>query len=238
MEGRMALEDAKLATPRARKTARPRMPAIHTRNLSEQVAEGIVAGIARGRFQPGERLIEEDIADELGVSRFPVRSALKMLAKQGVVVLQPNRGARVVDLDHTGVLQFAEIRCDLECRAAGYAMARLVETPELGKGLDAIVATMEKAARRGDRKGVREADMAFHAWIFQAADNHLLQMMWETLAKHMTIVFSFGRADDDLVKVAAEHGLLRDHIAAGDAEAYATELHRQLVDDNRYLNAT
>ena len=234
----MASNEVKPATSRARKAARTRMPSISTQSLSEQVAEGIVAGIAKGRFQPGERLIEEDIADELGVSRFPVRSALKMLAKQGIVVLQPNRGARVVDLDHAGVLQFAEIRWDLECRAAGYAMARIAQVPELAKGLDTIVATMEKAARRGDRKAVREADMAFHAWIFQAADNHLLQMMWETLAKHMTIVFSFGRAEDDLVRVAAEHALLRDHIVAGNGDGYGSELHRQLVDNNQYLKAT
>ena len=217
---------------------RARMEAIRTTSLSEQVAEGIVDGIAGGRFLPGERLIEEDIAAELEVSRFPVRAALKTLAKQGIVVLQPNRGARVVDLDHTSALQFAEIRFDLECRAAGYAMARIAEDPALAQGLDTIVATMEEAARRGDRKGVREADMAFHAWIFQAADNHLLQMMWETLAKHMAIVFSFGRADDDLVKVAAEHALLRDHIMAGDTDAYGAELHRQLVDDNRYVKLT
>lgn len=222
--------------PAARQTtshAKPRMQAIRAQSLSEQVADSIVLGIAEGRFRPGDRLIEEEIAGELGVSRFPVRSALKMLAKQGIVVLQPNHGARVVDLDHTSVLQFAEIRCDIERRAALYAMARLTEDPKLGDELDAIMVAMDAAAERGDRAGVRAADMAFHAWIFHAAGNYLLQMMWEALSKHIRIVFSFGRERDNLKRVSAEHGRLRDLIVSGDAERFGIELHRHLIDNNR-----
>jgi DNA-binding GntR family transcriptional regulator len=212
------------------------MQAIRAQSLSEQVADSIVRAIAEGRFRPGDRLIEEEIAGELGVSRFPVRSALKMLAKQGIVVLQPNHGARVVDLDHRSVLQIAEIRCDMERRAALYAMERLKENPKLRDELDAIVATMEAAARRGDRVGVRAADMAFHAWIFHAADNYLLRMMWEALSKHIRIVFSFGSERDNLMTVAAEHGRLRDRIVAGDIDGYGVELHRQLVDGNQAMS--
>ena len=234
----MASEEAKLVARQTMPRAKPKMAAIRAQSLSEQVAEGIVRGIAQGRFLPGDRLIEEEIATELEVSRFPVRSALKMLAKQGIVVLQPNRGARVVDLDQTSVIQFAEIRCDIERRAALYAMERLKENPKLIDELDAIMATMLAAAANSDHTGVREADMAFHAWIFHAAGNYLLQMMWETLSKHMRIVFSFGRERDDLSAVAAEHGGLRDLIVAGDVDRFGVELHRHLIDNNQALALT
>jgi len=214
------------------------MQAIRAQSLSEQVADSIVRAIAEGRFRPGDRLIEEEIAGELGVSRFPVRSALKMLAKQGVVTLQPNHGARVVDLDHASVLQFAEIRCDIERRAALYAIDSLKANPRLREELDAVIATMEAAAARKDRAGVRAADLAFHAWIFHAAGNYLLQMMWDTLSKHMRIVFSFGRENDDLRSVVAEHSRLRDLIVAGDAEGFRLELHRHLIDNNQALTLT
>jgi DNA-binding GntR family transcriptional regulator len=229
-------------TPAARRQAasrtRPRMQAIRAQNLSEQVADGIVRGIADGRFLPGDRLIEQEIASELGVSRFPVRSALKMLAKQGIVVLQPNHGARVINLDHAAAVQFAEIRCDVERRAARYAAERLKAEPKLVRELDRIVAAMRAAALRGDRAGVRDADMAFHAWIFHAAGNYLLQMMWEALAKHMRIVFSFGRERDNLEDVWAEHAALRDMIAAGDMERFGVELHRHLIDNNQALTGS
>jgi DNA-binding FadR family transcriptional regulator len=115
-------------------------------------------------------------------------------------------------------------------------MKRLKEDPGLSREIDAIVADMRAAAKNGDRAGVRDADMAFHAWIFRAAGNYLLLILWETLSKHMRIVFSFGRMRDDLEEVAAEHGRLRDLLAAGEAEGFTIELHRHLIENNQALN--
>ncbi|MBD0276255.1 MAG: GntR family transcriptional regulator, partial [Acetobacteraceae bacterium] len=82
--------------------------------MVEQAAEAIVAAAARGAFLPGDRLVEAEIARDLGISRVPVREALRLLESQGIVVNTPYRGVRLVEVDARRVQQMLEVRCVLE----------------------------------------------------------------------------------------------------------------------------
>jgi DNA-binding GntR family transcriptional regulator len=210
----------------SRKTKKPapvqrsrHLESIQVRGLSEQVADKIVEGICNGRFQPGERLIETEIASELQVSRIPVRSALKALEKQGIVISLPHRGARVMDLNDDKVQQLFEVRLDLERRACQGALARLKEDPQPLERLDAILKDMQRAVAGRDRLAVVAADIAFHRWICETSQNQIVMTLWDALSHHLRIVFGLiGNEWPYLPNVYEEHKALRDQFAAGNVK--------------------
>src|SRR6476620_4969231 len=94
----------------------PPLPALSggPRHLSEAIADAITSAIAQGALHPGERLIEEAIAAQLLVSRVPLREAIRTLEAQGILVVTPNRGARVVSMDERTVANVQEARIAIE----------------------------------------------------------------------------------------------------------------------------
>jgi DNA-binding GntR family transcriptional regulator len=193
------------------------LESIHVRNLSEQVADKIVQGICNGRFQPGERLIETEIATELQVSRIPVRSALKALEKQGIVISLPHRGARVMALNDDKVQQLFEVRLDLERRACRGAIARLRNDAQPLERLDEILKDMRRAVFSRDKAAVVSADIAFHRWICETSQNQIVMTLWDALSHHLRIVFGLiGNDWPYLPNVYDEHKNMRDAFAALD----------------------
>src|SRR5688500_13053799 len=84
------------------------------KSLAGQIADSIVEGIASGALSPGQRILEVDLANELKVSRVPVREALKILHAQGIVVGRPHYGVSVAAYDNRKITQIYEVRCGLE----------------------------------------------------------------------------------------------------------------------------
>jgi DNA-binding GntR family transcriptional regulator len=139
------------------------------------------AAIVEHRYEPGQRLVEHRIATELGLSRTPVREALRMLEAEGLVVTERNRGAMVRPLSPTEVEDLYGLRIRLECYAVELATARSTEA-ELGTLVEAADAfgVVAGSAEVGDLAGARamhEANRTLHDAILEAARHRRLTTM-------------------------------------------------------------
>lgn len=158
-------------------TAAPR--AISRSVLADQVKDRILEGILSGRYPPEARIIETQVARELGTSQAPVREALRGLEALGVVEITPFRGARVRRPTKREIVEAYAVRSALETLAARLGVPRLTETDlaALAGHLD----DMQVAAGSGDGHGVAEADARFHGRIVELAANGTLQAVWRSL---------------------------------------------------------
>lgn len=194
-------------------------------SLAEQAAEAIVGGIASGIFKPGERLVEANLATTLQMSRVPLREALKILEAQGILASTPHRGTFVAAFDDARIDQICEARIALEMIALRDAVNNRASMPALLKQLDGIIATMEQAAARLAWMEVSKADLAFHRAICAASGNAIVTTLWESLARHVLIVFGQEIRDEkDALIMGPHHRRLRDLIAAGDVAALTAEI--------------
>ncbi|HET7168230.1 MAG TPA: GntR family transcriptional regulator [Candidatus Limnocylindrales bacterium] len=147
--------------------------------LADQVKERLLDGILSGRYAPDSRIIETQVARELGTSQAPVREALRGLEGLGLVEITPFRGARVRRPSRREILEAYAVRSSLETLAATLAVPRLTDADlaSLGAHLEA----MQAAASLDDGPGVAEADARFHAEIVEHADNGTLEKLWRSL---------------------------------------------------------
>jgi DNA-binding GntR family transcriptional regulator len=201
------------------------LPFARSPSLAEQAAEAIVGGIASGVFKPGERLVESNLAATLQMSRVPLREALKILEAQGILESVPHRGTFVPAFDGTRIDQICEARIALEKIALRDALGNREELATLVGRLDALIATMEQAAARLAWMEVSKADLDFHRAICEASGNAIVKTLWESLARHVLIVFGQEIRDEkDAVIMGPQHRRLRDLIAKGDIATLTAEI--------------
>lgn len=179
--------------------------------------------IAKGKIERGSRLHQEDLAKEFGVSRTPVREALRRLAAEGLVDLFANRGARVATATHERVRSSYETRLVVEPGAARLAAARQLERP-----IAAMRAAMraEERAGRSSTKHFR-ANRAFHLALVEGTGNtQLVQFMEHVWIGRIGATLYEMRLDPDGLSADHEaHRSIAEAIAAGDGER-AEELTR------------
>ena len=157
--------------------------------LVDQVVESFVRAAIEGRFLPGDRVVEADIARELNVSRPPVREALRLLESQGIVVNTPYRGMRMMDVDSRRLQDIQAVRASLEKLAARDAIAvRRHEAPPAYAPLHRALANIRKVAKRGNAFDVGKADTEFHRTLCRIGGNQTLLQSWENLACKLTII--------------------------------------------------
>lgn len=203
---------------------------VRTKSLSDQVADAIVEGIAAGSLAPGQKIIEVALADSLQVSRVPVREALKILEAQGIVVSRPHRGVRVVAFDNAKIAQIYEVRLYLEKLAIRDACARPGNMARLLGRLDIVLVRMEECLRRGDLLGVTQADMDFHREICLASQNEIVIILWETLSRHMLIVFEQElKGDADRAHIVEHHRVLRSALESRDPAILGDEIEKHIL---------
>jgi DNA-binding GntR family transcriptional regulator len=208
----------------------PVLPLMRQRNLAEQVADVIVDGIASGALGPGQRLVETDLAQQLQVSRVPLRESMKMLEAQGILESAPHRGAHVVDFDDAKIDHICEARVALEKIALRDAINVYRKDPERVARLDQVVAAMERAADALDWTAVSKADLAFHREICQASGNDVIITLWETLARHVLIVFGREiRSEQDAAGMGPQHRRVRDMLLSADLPALEAEIERHIT---------
>jgi DNA-binding GntR family transcriptional regulator len=147
--------------------------------LADQVKERILEGILNGDHPPDSRIVETQIARELGTSQAPVREALRGLEALGVVEITPFRGARVRRPSRREIIEAYAVRSALESLGSRLAVSRMTgaDLAELAAFLEA----MRAAARKDDGHGVAEADAQFHGRIVELADNGTLEKVWRSL---------------------------------------------------------
>jgi len=175
------------ATPRATRPLHGPSP-IAFRTIAEQIAGSIREAIAQGRISPAARLLEASLAREMGTSRAPVREALSQLEREGLVIKEPNRGARVVELTAETVREVASLRGLLEGFAASLAAARL--TAEQFTVLEAMVQGMERAVQTAEYAQLVELDYQFHDFICQASGHRTLYETWSAISGKVRLYLS------------------------------------------------
>lgn len=206
------------------------LPLVRQRNLPEQVADAIVDGIAGGSLAPGQRLVETELSQQLHVSRVPLREALKMLDAQGILDHSPHRGMRVADFDESKIDHVCEARVALERIALRDAMRVCRQEPARLARLDAIIATMERAADVPDWIAISKADLAFHREICTASGNDVVITLWEALARHVLIVFGREiRSERDAANMGPAHRRLRDMLLTADLPALEAEIEKHIM---------
>jgi DNA-binding GntR family transcriptional regulator len=200
------------------------------RTLREVVVDELRAMITRGDLKPGERLIEDHLAEQLGVSRNPVREAIRALESTGLVEVRPRKGAYVSSFDVADVRKLLEVRAMLEAFAAELAAAR--GDAEGVERLTAVLGEGRKAAVANDLVRAAECHRAFHVAIEGMADNPYLGSVIGPLRHQTELVFSVllphrGHTSWD------EHQRIRDAIAGGDVDGAreATFAHMSSVVD-------
>lgn len=149
-------------------------------SLTDQAANEIRSRIVRGVFQLGEPLSEITLANELGVSKTPVREALMVLKRQGLVEVHPQRGTFVFDMNASQVHKLSDLRTILETAALRLALVN--DVAGLGGRWSAIVSDMRVALDRQDAELYRTLDGEFHRALFELADNPYLLETFELIA--------------------------------------------------------
>ncbi len=201
------------------------------RTLREVVADEIRDMIRRGDLQPGERLLEDRLAEELGVSRNPVREALRALENTGLVEVRPRRGAHVATLDPERAVELLELRAELESFAAQLAARR--RTPEQLDEIRAVLDSGREATAANDVVKAASAHRQFHLAIERAAANSYLGPAVEPLRAQTELVFSL-LVDRRGIVGWSEHVDILAAIEAGDPDAAqrATRRHMSSVLDD------
>ncbi len=201
---------------------------VPTQSRREHVVEILREAITSGRLTPGDRLVEIDLAKELGTSRAPVREALRQLEQEGLVVSYPYRGSEVLGVSQDEIEQvLVPIRITLERFAFAQAITRLVD--EDFRELRALVAEMESAAQAGATDRLADADIRFHELIvIRSEQRHCLQV-WKTIQPRVRAYFRRDApAHDDPTSVAAQHQQLLDVLQAGDTAAALEAIDRHI----------
>lgn len=183
--------------------------------LGERIAAQLRERILDGDLAPGAPLVEVALAAELGVSRAPVREALRILGLDGLVETVPYRGTTVRGLRRRDVQDLHRMRVLHE----GFAIRSVVERGEPGACAALYACCDEMASVGGDVATLNRADERFHATLIEMADNALLATFWRTISLQVRQVMAMcNRQIADASVIAANHRRIVDAIDAGRAE--------------------
>ena len=195
--------------------------------LRDEVFNTLRERILKGVYKPGERLMEIHLADQLGVSRTPIREAIRMLELDGLVKLVPRKGAQVAKISKEDLQDVLEVRKALDTLSVKLACERITED-EI-KLLNNAEREFEKALASKDVREIAEADVAFHDVIHSATKNGRLKSMISNLAERIyRYRFEYIKQQSDGGKtLMLEHREIMRCIESRDVESAvkATEIH-------------
>ena len=184
--------------------------------LVEPVADAIRSSILSGRIGPGDRLVEAELARELQVSRGPVREALALLGKEGIVVNVPRRGKFVQGFTPRLVDEIYSLRRILEPYAASRTIANLDASGR--SRLEHALNEIAEAAANDDPQALAQRDIAFHDLLYELADHDLLMRAWqENVAGKLRILLNVSqRTLPALTDAERQHRRLLEPLLNGD----------------------
>jgi len=201
-------------------TVTSRRAPLENLTLWQRVYDHLRGEILEGRLEPGAELAEVGLAEQLGVSRGPIREAIGRLASEGLVTVRPRRGAVVRSLSREEFLQLYQVREALERMAVKLAVPRL--TGEQFRELAALNDTMDEHAARGEVAEFFEANVAFHEQLLEACGNAKLEELYRQLLGQL------GRyrmrsltLRGNLRRSVSEHAAILRAARRGDAERAA-----------------
>lgn len=185
--------------------------------LRDVVFNALRESILHGELQPGARLIEVDLAEQLGVSRTPIREAIHKLEQEGLVKMLPRRGARVASISEKNVHDVLEVREALESLAAELAVARITAQEKIR--LRQAEAEFTACIGEKNLAVIAQKDEAFHDIIYQATGNQKLQLVISNLREQMyRFRLEYIKDEKSRKLLVEEHRAIADAIIKGDAE--------------------
>ena len=179
--------------------------------LREVVFKTLRQSILTGELKPGERLMEIHLAEKLGVSRTPIREAIRKLELEGLVTMIPRRGAEVAKISEKNLKDVLEVRTCLDSLAVRLACQRITDEQidDLKKACDDFVL----ATKTGEATAITKADVKLHDVIVRATGNERLQQMIHTLSEQMyRYRFEYIKDVSTHEQLIAEHRILFDCI--------------------------
>ena len=184
--------------------------------MRDQIRELIIQRILDGTYQPGQRVVELQLVQELGVSQAPVREALRDLEAMRFIETEPFKGARVRQVSRAELTEAYPVRAALE-ELAGQIAAPLVDNNML-RLLETEIQNMLEAARSKDQHGLLVHDARFHELIVEGAGNTVLLDSWSGLRIEAYTLVSLVKSDEDLVAIANTHLPILDALRQRDGE--------------------
>lgn len=194
--------------------------------LREIVYEELKRQIMVGEIAPGTRMMEVELADEMGVSRTPVREAIRKLEKEGLVTIEPRRGAYASDISAKDMVDILEVRQDLEGMAAGIAAQKITDEGRIE--LENIARKYKESVDKEDIEEIIKNDEAFHKYIVGLSGNKtLIKMVSQVQELALRFRYIYYEDFSRFKNQPSEHQAIVDAIAGGDvagARKYA-EIH-------------
>ncbi|MBQ2936568.1 MAG: GntR family transcriptional regulator [Lachnospiraceae bacterium] len=188
--------------------------------LRDVVFNTLRKAILTGQLRPGERLMEVHLANKLGVSRTPIREAIRKLELEGLVIMIPRRGAEVAQITEKSLKDVLEVRKTLDVLSVELACERISE--EEKKQLKEACEEFEKATRGKDASVIAKADVKLHDIIVDATGNQRLKQLVNNLSEQMyRYRFVYIKDESQHEKLIAEHREIYEGILAGDKQRAA-----------------
>lgn len=202
-----------------RKSGGRGFPPVEHRQLVDHVREVLRGAILEGKLPPGARLVEARVAGEMQVSRAPVREAIRALTDEGLVTVQPRRGASVVTISAQDVWEVYTLRAALEIHAFRLAQKRI--TPSQRSHLGSLVDKMRRAASEGNSDVLSKLDVEFHESVVRASGNARLLRAWMEMIGQVRVLSHrvIATLYVDLESVAQRHETLRRTLLDGGTSA-------------------
>lgn len=216
-------------------TGRMKETADREASLSGKVFERLEGDILNGRYRPGDSFTESRVAQELGVSRTPVREAIRQLELEGLVDYVPNKGATVMGLSEEDIRDIGEIRTKIEGIAARRATSMITEA-QLSE-LRGILALEAFHTERGDTEPLTRLDSRFHEIIFQASGSRLLNRTLRSFHHYIQRARSLSmKAMDRAEKTLGEHRAILVALEEKDQDRAETLMVHHVRNATRSMN--
>ena len=185
--------------------------------LRDVVFNTLRKAILRGELKPGERLMEIQLANKLGVSRTPIREAIRKLELEGLVLMIPRKGAEVAQITEKNMQDVLEVRKALEELSVQLACERI--TPEQVEEMKMAAEDFRKVLKSGDVTKIAEADVKFHDIIFVATNNQRLITLLNNLREQMyRFRVEYLKQNECYPQLLEEHDKLIALISGGEVE--------------------
>jgi len=166
-----------------------RLTKLPQNSLRAQIVRAIRDAIIQGKFKSGEKIPEQELAEQLGVSRTPIREALHVLEQQGLVQIRPKNGTYIAKLDRKEVRDGLYVRGALEELAVRQALERISaeEWEDFCRELEDLLKRMREAVASGNTVVATELDMEWHTQLIEVARNPYLSRTWHKMGFHLLV---------------------------------------------------
>lgn len=202
--------------------------------LRDIVFKALREAIITGELKPGERLMEIKLANELGVSRTPVREAIRKLELEGLVIMTARKGAEVAPINEKDLMEVLEIRKTLEGLACELAVSNA--TKENVEQFIEINKLIEVAIKEDDIEEITKQDVAFHEAIYQITNNKRLIQMLHQLKEHIfRYRFEYIKDMKNKQTIVEEHNAIILALKKNDQKNAKKEIEKHIEVQEKYI---